>query len=50
MVGREKLRLDELDEILRDHGQEGWELVTLVLDADIQGGRNGHLLVFKRAK
>jgi hypothetical protein len=50
MVGREKLRLDELDETLCDHGDEGWELVSLILDADVRGGRNGHLLVFKRAK
>jgi hypothetical protein len=49
MVGREKLRVDDLDEMLRKHGAEGWELATLNLDADLQGQRDGHLLVFKRA-
>lgn len=50
MVGREKLRLDDLDDTLRKYGDEGWELVSLALDADLRGARNGHLLVFKRAK
>ena len=49
MVGRDKLRVSDLDELLRQHGAEGWELVTLNLDADIRGQRDGHLLVFKRA-
>jgi uncharacterized protein DUF4177 len=50
MVGREKLRLDDLDDALKKYGDEGWELVSLALEADLQGARNGHLLVFKRAK
>jgi hypothetical protein len=49
MVGREKLRVGDLDDTLRKFGDEGWELVSLALDADIRGDRNGHLLVFKRA-
>ena len=49
MVGRDKLRVGDLDDLLRQHGTEGWELVTLNLDADIRGERDGHLLVFKRA-
>jgi hypothetical protein len=49
LVGREKLRVDELEDALRKYGKDGWELATLNLDADLQGGRNGHLLVFKRA-
>jgi Domain of unknown function (DUF4177) len=50
MVGREKLRVDDLDDALKKYGDEGWELVSLALDADLRGARNGHLLVFKRAK
>jgi hypothetical protein len=39
MVGRDKLRV----------GDQGWELVSLTIDADIRADRDGHLLVFKRA-
>jgi hypothetical protein len=49
MVGRDKLRVDDLEDVLRRYGSDGWELVTLTLDADLQGKRDGHLLVFKRA-
>jgi hypothetical protein len=50
MVGREKLRLDELEDALAKYGRDGWELVSLTLDADLRGARNGHLLVLKRPK
>jgi len=50
MVGREKLRLDDLDDTLSELGRDGWELVSLTLDADLRGARNGHLLVLKRPK
>jgi hypothetical protein len=49
MVGRDKLRTGDLEDLLRKFGDDGWELVTLALDADIRGERDGHLLVFKRA-
>jgi hypothetical protein len=49
MVGRDKLRVGDLEDVLRKYGAEGWELATLNLDADIRGDRDGHLLVFKRA-
>jgi len=49
MVGRDKLRVGDLEDTLRKFGDDGWELVTLALDADIRGDRDGHLLVFKRA-
>lgn len=49
MVGRDKLRVSDLDTTLKKHGGEGWELVSLNLDADLKGVRDGHLLVFKRA-
>lgn len=49
MVGRDKLRVDDLEDVLRKYGADGWELATLNLDADVRGQRDGHLLVFKRA-
>jgi hypothetical protein len=49
MVGRDKLRQGDLEDLLRQYGDDGWELVTLNLDADIRGSRDGHLLIFKRA-
>ncbi len=49
MVGRDKLRVGDLDDLLRQYGADGWELVTLNLDADVRGERDGHLLVFKRS-
>ena len=48
MVGRDKIRMDDLTGVLNQRGLEGWELVTLVPDADIKGSRDGHLLIFKR--
>lgn len=50
MVGRDKLRVDDLDDTLALYGSEGWELVSLNLDANLKGSRDGHLLVFKRPK
>jgi len=49
MVGRDKLRVGDLEDVLQKHGAEGWELASLTLDADIRGERDGHLLIFKRA-
>jgi Domain of unknown function (DUF4177) len=49
MVGRDKLRVGDLEDELRKYGDDGWELVSLTLDADIRGSRDGHLLIFKRA-
>lgn len=49
MVGRDKLRVEDLEDELRKYGDDGWELVSLTLDADVRGARDGHLLVFKRA-
>ncbi len=50
LVGRDKLRVEDLDDVLKKHGDDGWELVSLNLDADVQGARDGHLLVFKRPR
>jgi hypothetical protein len=48
MVGRDKLRVDDLEDVLQKYGADGWELVSLTLDADIRASRDGHLLIFKR--
>ncbi len=50
VIGRDKLRVDELDDLLRKHGDDGWELASVALDANLQGSRDGHLLVFKRPR
>jgi hypothetical protein len=47
-IGRDKLRMDDLDRALRRHGDDGWELVSVSLDANLKGTRDGHLLIFKR--
>ena len=49
MVGRDKLRVSDLEDVLQKYGAEGWELASLNLDADIRAERDGHLLIFKRA-
>lgn len=48
MIGREKLRPGDLEDALKKAGQEGWELVSVNLDASLRGERDGHLLVYKR--
>ena len=50
VIGRDKLRVDDLNGTLRKFGDDGWELVSVSLDANLQGSRDGHLLVFKRPK
>jgi len=48
MVGRDKLRIGDLEDLLKKFGADGWELVSLTMDADLRGSRDGHLLIFKR--
>lgn len=48
MMGRDKLRVSDFEDVLGKYGADGWELVSLTLDADLRGKRDGHLLVFKR--
>jgi hypothetical protein len=50
MVGRDKLRIGDLEDTLNRYGDDGWELVSLTMDADLRGSRDGHLLVFKRQR
>jgi len=49
IVGEEKLRIGDLEDSLKDHGEEGWELVTLVPNVNIQRGKDGDLLIYKRS-
>ena len=49
MMGRDKLQIGDLEDALKKYGKDGWELVSVNLDADIRGKRDGHLLIFKRA-
>ncbi len=48
MVGRDKLRGDDLEDALQKFGADGWDLVSLTIDADMRSSRDGHLLIFKR--
>jgi len=50
IVGEEKLRLGDLEDSLEKHGDEGWELAALVPNVNIQRGKDGDLLIFKRPK
>ena len=50
IIGEEKLRLGDLEDSLEKHGEEGWELATLVPNVNIQRGKDGDLLIFKRPK
>jgi hypothetical protein len=36
VVGRDKLRMSDLDDKLKTYGEDGWELVSLNLDADLK--------------
>lgn len=47
-LGRDKIRLEDLNATLSAHGKEGWELAWFLPDADLKGQRDGRLLIFKR--
>ncbi len=51
LMGRKSEELDreELEKLLNEHGAEGWELDRLILDVNLHGEKDGHLLIFKRA-
>jgi Domain of unknown function (DUF4177) len=49
IVGEEKLRIGDLEDSLNEHGDDGWELVTLVPNVNIQRGTDGDLLIYKKA-
>ena len=37
MVGHDKLRVEDLDRKLKQYGEDGWELVSVALNADLKG-------------
>lgn len=50
-MGRSKEELDRgaLQDRLNARGAEGWELVKVLTDMALQGEKDGHLMIFKRA-
>ena len=48
MVGRDKVRLTDLQATMKAHGDAGWELCDIEIDANLKGSRDGHLMIFKR--
>ena len=51
LMGRKSEEVDraELEQVLNEHGADGWELERLVLDVGLHGEKDGHLLIFKRS-
>jgi hypothetical protein len=51
LMGRKSDEVDrkELDAVLNEHGAQGWELDKLLLDVNLHGEKDGHVLIFKRA-
>ena len=51
LMGRKSDEVDraELEKLFNQHGAEGWELDKLVLDVNMHGEKDGHLVIFKRA-
>ena len=51
LMGRHRDEIDPgaLEQALNELGAEGWELVKVLTDQAIHGGKDGHLLIFKRA-
>jgi hypothetical protein len=49
-MGRKDEELDrkELDELLAEHGAQGWELVKVLLTQALHSEKDGHVLIFKR--
>jgi hypothetical protein len=52
LMGRKREEVDraELEALLNERGAEGWELDKLVLDVAMHGEKDGHLVIFKRAR
>ena len=50
LLGRKRDEVDpaELTEVLNQYGAEGWALDKILVDQAIQGGKDGHLVIFKR--
>jgi hypothetical protein len=52
LMGRKSDEVDrkELEALLNERGAEGWELDKLILDVNLHGEKDGHLVIFKRAR
>jgi hypothetical protein len=50
LMGRKSDEIDpaELTTALNEYGAQGWELEKVLADQAIHGGKDGHLLIFKR--
>ena len=50
LMGRKEDELDRkaLDEVLAEHGAQGWELVKVLLQQNLHHEKDGHVLIFKR--
>lgn len=49
VMGRDKLRREDLDASLAQYGADGWELVQFFpMNVDMKGEKDGKLLIFKR--
>jgi hypothetical protein len=47
-AGKGKINRATLDELLNAKGAEGWELVHTYFDMNLDGEKDGHLLIFRR--
>jgi hypothetical protein len=47
-IGRDKVRMEDLNATLSAHGKEGWEFAWLETGINLKGQPDGHLLIFKR--
>ena len=52
LMGRKSDEVDrkELEKVLNEHGAGGWELDKLILDVNLHGEKDGHLVIFKRER
>ena len=48
--GQGKINRRALEENLREHGDQGYELINVWWDANIEGEKDGHLLIYKRQR
>jgi hypothetical protein len=50
LLGRNREEIDpgKLTEALNEYGAQGWELEKVLAGQAIHGGKDGHLLIFKR--
>jgi hypothetical protein len=47
-IGRDKVRMEDLNATLGAHGKQGWEIAWFETGINLKGQPDGHLLIFKR--